>query len=314
MPSTALQPGDFTERRPRRASVRFAPSPTGLFHVGNLRTAWISRRFAWELDLDWVVRFEDIDRPRVVAGAMEQQTADLRELGLVADRVVLQSERAARHEALFRAAVEQGQVYPCTCSRREIAQDLARLASAPHGEQPLYNGRCRRTPARSGSASAARAWRFRNAADPAGTLDFIVGRTDGLGSGFAPSYHWACAIDDYDGAHVLLVRAVDLAQALPLQRAIHGWVAALEGTRRPCPAVFHTALVTDDRGHRLEKRTRGVTLGELAAAGVRAAEVAGRFHASFDPAFLHPFAPGDVWGEAPAAIRLLELGLAVPSR
>src|SRR6185312_17052083 len=97
-------------------SVRFAPSPTGKFHVGNLRTAWISHIFSRYLGQPWIVRFEDIDQPRVVAGALQWQLDDLRKLGMVPDRVLVQSERLARHEALFRDAVAAGQVYPCTCS------------------------------------------------------------------------------------------------------------------------------------------------------------------------------------------------------
>src|SRR5207237_1144609 len=84
---------------------------------------------------------EGVDCPRGVHGALEGQLADVRGLGLEPDRIVIQSERFPRHEALFRTAVEEGQVYPCTCSRREVQEELQAMASAPHGEPPIYTGR-----------------------------------------------------------------------------------------------------------------------------------------------------------------------------
>src|SRR6476659_5113424 len=94
-----------------RPSVRFAPSPTGTFHVGNLRTAWVSYRWSRVLRMPWVVRFEDIDGPRVVNGARERQLADMAALGLVPDEILVQSARHERHRALFLRAVADGSVY-----------------------------------------------------------------------------------------------------------------------------------------------------------------------------------------------------------
>jgi glutamyl/glutaminyl-tRNA synthetase len=99
---------------------------------------------------------------------------------------------------------------------------------------------------------------------------------------FAPSYHWACAIDDYDGRYRLLARAADLAAVAAGQREIQRWLAGQEG-RDPAasiPAIFHAALVTLDDGRRLEKRTRGATLDELARAGVGPEAVVSAFAAS----------------------------------
>jgi hypothetical protein len=86
--------------------VRFAPSPTGVFHVGNLRTAWISHQWSQKLKLPWVVRFEDIDQPRVIKGSQEKQLADMKSLGLVPDRVYLQSQNRKRHWNLFEKIVK----------------------------------------------------------------------------------------------------------------------------------------------------------------------------------------------------------------
>src|SRR4051794_2163446 len=99
--------------------VRFAPSPTGLFHIGNFRTAWVSYEWAKMLKLPWIVRFEDIDHPRVVPGAMEKQLEEMAYLGMRPDQTMIQSDFQPRHRYLFETARAQGVVYPCTCSRKE---------------------------------------------------------------------------------------------------------------------------------------------------------------------------------------------------
>jgi glutamyl-tRNA synthetase len=301
------------------SGVRFAPSPTGSFHVGNFRTAWISHHLARAYALPWVVRFEDIDVPRVVEGARERQLREMRELGLVPDELSLQSERAARHLSLFERAAREGRVYPCSCSRREIQEALAGVASAPHSAQPVYNGRCRPTerggPSPWGSGERERgfptiAWRFRG--DPAdGSQDFIVARTGARSEDFVPSYHWACAIDDRDGRYELLVRAWDLESVIDQHRAIHRLIDEWEGVV-PLPAVFHASLVVQDSGTRLEKRTRGVTLPELHGAGITSSQLSTTFERSF---VLPPRpAPGAISGERERTRTLVSLGLAISFR
>ncbi|MCM2322649.1 MAG: glutamate--tRNA ligase family protein [Oligoflexia bacterium] len=297
--------------------VRFAPSPTGRFHLGNLRTAWISHEWAKALGEPWVLRFEDIDRPRVLAGAQEAQLADMRALGLQGDQLVIQSAREERHWELLVRACREGRAYPCFCSRKEVLEALQAAGSAPHGAPPIYNGRCRDISRRPAHAHPTIAWRFTGEEDD-GSQDFIVARTS-LGAGsawpeampdrasFAPSYQWACAIDDHDGDYSLLVRAWDLEHAIPQQRAVHAWLSEVEGTRRAYPSVFHTSLVTNDDGSRLEKRTRGVTLSELEAAGIGPEELVRRFARSF-AVEVSAFAPGKIWGEAKRTLPLRELG------
>lgn len=300
--------------------VRFAPSPTGTFHVGNLRTAWISWLWSRHLGEPWVLRFEDIDQPRVRAGALESQLADMAALGLEGDFVLRQGDFHARHFELLSQALMTGQVYPCFCSRKEIQTALAGAASAPHGPVPTYSGSCRGRDARSGWPKVMPAWlgwRFRMD-DPSGTEDFIVARTvpvpdsDPLEldpNSFVPSYPWACAIDDADGNYRLLVRAWDLASSLPQQRAIQKWLASREGREPSYPQVFHTSLVTSEDGHRLEKRTVGVTLRELHAAGFDSMEILRRFERSFDRTHLN-FVEGNSsgLGEARHEVRLSEIG------
>ncbi len=290
------------------SGIRFAPSPTGRFHIGNLRTAWISEQFARASGEPWIVRFEDIDTPRVIVGACEAQLADMAVLGLVPDKIYLQSSRRNRHLGLFERAVAEGALYPCTCSRKDVQDALNGLASAPHGVIPIYTGHCRnRAPTAAGTGGVA--WRFRSTL-PSGAQDFIVARTKELQvneASFVPAYHWACAIDDFDGGYRLLVRAWDLATSIPLQREIHAWVARSEGVIREFPAIFHTALITANDGHRLEKRTAGVTIGELLAAGWTSERIRERFSASFRMPMDLP-ASAQISGEAARERTLADLG------
>jgi glutamyl-tRNA synthetase len=293
---------------PRTGGVRFAPSPTGRFHLGNLRTAWVSYQFARAWALPWAVRFEDIDRPRVLSGARERQLQDMAAFGMVPDVELTQSTFHARHLALFELARSTGAVYACTCSRRDVQMALAGLASAPHdGLAPVYSGACR---SRLGPAAATIAWRFKMPRED-GHDDFIVARTDSIddSASFTPAYHWACAIDDFDGAYDLIVRSADLAPALPLQRAIQGWIARAEGNPPVVTRAFHTSLVTQDDGHRLEKRTLGVTLPELYAAGWDEVKLWRAFEKSFDRTLLAEdvFGSQGVAGESMATLRLSDL-------
>lgn len=268
-------------------ATRFAPSPTGNFHLGNLRTAWISNFLARKWGLDWQLRFEDIDKPRVLPGAMESQLQDLAELGMYATQVLIQSQALARHKSLIEIAQEQAVVYPCFCSRREVQQDLAAAASAPHHRTPVYSGRCRNLkefpPRESGQSSEMVGWRFYSRHSGG---DFIVGRTLSVESfdTFTPSYHWACAIDDWDGKYELLVRAADLKGSAEPQREVQRWLRQLEGTSRALPMIFHAALIVQNDGHRLEKRTQGVTLRELKSQGWTVPRILEKFESSFAPA------------------------------
>lgn len=285
--------------------VRFAPSPTGAFHVGNLRTAWISWLWSRELGEPWVVRFEDIDSPRVKAGAREGQLSDLKALGMEPDELLLQTDRHERHEALFERAREERTLYPCYCSRKDLRSALDGASSAPHRPDVQYNGRCRDLQRVPEHNLPTLAWRFRGAA-ASGEEDFIVGRTDPQGGAFVSAYHWACAIDDADGSYALLVRARDLAPAARIQRTIQSWLSASEGRPLPPSAVFHCALVIANDGSRLEKRTEGVTLAELSRKH-SPQQLLTLFERSFD-IHRHRFERGKIFGEA-GVLTLSALGL-----
>lgn len=268
-------------------TVRFAPSPTGAFHIGNFRTAWISRWWAKKLNLPWVVRFEDIDKPRNVVGAGERQLDEMRLLGLVPDQIQVQSKNHARHREVFDAFLHEGWIYPCFCSRKDIRDAVDGLASAPHGRAPVYNGKCRSLDSYPKTTLPSVAWRLK-CDDESGENDFVIARTaphfrtDGSDIiDFVPSYSWACAIDDYDGCHDLLVRAWDLDHVTEGQRQIQSLISQREGKLFSFPSVFHAALVTRDDGGRLEKRTQSVTLPDLLKAGLSPAEIVVKFEMSF---------------------------------
>lgn len=292
--------------------VRFAPSPTGTFHLGNLRTAWVSYRLSRMLNEPWIVRFEDIDQPRVVDGAQNQQLSDLKRLKMIPDQVTVQSLNRARHVELFLKAKSEQIIYPCTCSRREVQMALSQMASAPNmgsSNAPIYNGQCRNHPIDLNrlEPTTAIAWRFRMS-DSSGMDDFIVGRTFAKTpvDSFEPSYHWACAIDDFDGDYRLIVRAIDLESALGPQRAIQTWLNLDEKRPVAFPAVFHTRIVTRDDGGRLEKRTQGVTLRELLERGIQPSELLQKFERSFSN-LTHSFEPGSVMQESSIPLRMHEL-------
>lgn len=314
--------------------VRFAPSPTGRFHVGNLRSAWIAHAWAKALGEPWVLRFEDIDAPRVVEGARDLQLRDMEALGLRADRIYWQSERRLRHWNAFARGVGEGKIYACYCSRAEVRRAIEGLASAPHGDPAVdlqsaqsdlcYSGHCRNAvPAFGRGGLRAVAWRFRVAEDSSGQRDFIVARSTATmdvaghpdACDFVPAYDWACGVDDHDGAYRLLVRAWDLGPVTARHRLIHSLLDAWNKTRTPFPAVFHTALVTQNDGHRLEKRTPGVTIEEAAQAGLSPDELARLLATSFDGELLRKGLPGEsaIFGETQRTLTLAELKFPAPS-
>lgn len=243
---------------------------------------------------------------------------------MVDELLLTQSLFHDRHWQLFVRAIEQGQVYPCDCSRREVQTAMAHMASAPHNDgYPPYSGHCRHLTDRAFKSTQSIAWRFKMP-DPSGCHDFIVGRTDpqiGLNgkpdpSSFTPSYHWACAVDDFDGRYELIVRSSDLKAALPLQRSIQAWLSELENLKsQRVPSVFHTALVTQNEGHRLEKRTAGVTWPELQENGMTAHELIALFEKSLDRTLMKSsLIPESVLEEAFQTISLEQLGVKLESR
>ena len=254
---------------------RFAPSPTGVLHLGNLRTAlasWLSARAAGGR---WIIRMEDVDGPRCRRDLGEAQLRDLEALGLTSDEPVLwQSGRRGAYRAVLEVLHEADRLYPCACTRK----DLLKLASAPHAEDGLrpYPGHCRNR-AWEGFDRALRlrlpegpvAWQDRllgsQEDDPAAlTGDPLLFRRDGC---FA--YHLAMVVDDGAQGVTEVVRGADLRSVTATQ------IRLQEALGLPRPAYAHLGLVAAPDGGRLGKRGGALGLTELAARGVGVPEVVG---------------------------------------
>jgi glutamyl-tRNA synthetase len=256
---------------------RFAPSPTGTLHLGNLRTALLAWLFARSQDARFLVRMEDLDTGRVRARHYDEQLADLGAIGLDWDGpVVRQSDRLDLYAAAVEALAAQGLVYECWCTRAEIRE----AASAPHGRLPegFYPGTCLRLteaeraarraegrpPALRVRADAATVtFEDRVAGEVSGAVDdFVVRRNDG-----AYAYNLAVVVDDAAQGIGEVVRGADLLDSTPRQL----WLGARLGL--PAPLHAHVPLMLGDDGARLAKRHGAVTLADRIALGETADDV-----------------------------------------
>ncbi|HEY8466190.1 MAG TPA: tRNA glutamyl-Q(34) synthetase GluQRS [Solirubrobacterales bacterium] len=282
------------------ADGRFAPSPTGELHLGNLRTALLAWLFARSQGARFLVRVEDLDEGRVRERYVTQQLEDLRAIGLDWDEPpVRQSERKQLYAEALERLERDGLTYPCFCSRREIRE----AASAQHGEDAelVYPGTCARlAPSearRRVEAGEQHALRLRaegavvTASDRlhgevTRTVDDIVlVRRDG-----AFAYNLAVVVDDAAQGIGEIVRGDDLLSSTPRQALLYD----LLGYERPTWA--HVPLVIGPDGQRLAKRHGAVTLRDLAAKGLSPAQVAARLARSLGLA--EP-------GEEPTPVELL---------
>lgn len=253
---------------------RFAPSPSGVMHFGNLRTAVAAYLFAKSSGREFLVRIEDIDTGRSRSDFAAQALEDLTALGLQSDeRVVYQSQRHELYQAALEQLVQKGLVYECYCSRA----DIAAAASAPHGKPGIYPGICRdlsdseRVEKRAALASQGRkpALRLRAPQGVEYTVhdsllgpltgllhDFVLRRTDGDWA-----YQLVVVVDDMNQGVDQIVRGADLASSAPVQ----AWLTETLGGR---PASYaHVPLVMNAQGQRLAKRDKSVTRPELNALG-----------------------------------------------
>ncbi len=260
---------------PGTADGRFAPSPTGPLHLGNLRTALLAWLFARSARGASYLRMEDLDAARVRPGAATGQLEDLHALGLDWDGPVLHQ---AHRLDLYRDAIGRleaaGLVYPCYCSRAEIRAAV----SAPHKSAPAYPGTCREL-SRAQRTERARggrppALRFR--ADSATVAfddallgrcaeivdDFVVRRGDG-----APAYNLAVVVDDAAQGVGQVVRGADLVETTPRQLVL------ARALGLPEPAFAHVPILHGPDGRRLAKRHGAVTLAERRERGESPAEV-----------------------------------------
>ena len=280
---------------------RFAPSPTGPLHLGSLVAAVGSYLLAKRRGGRWLMRMEDLDQPRVVPGMADDILRTLEQLGLHWDgEVVWQSRRDAHYHAALERLAALGLLYPCGCSRAEIA----RLASAPHGDNELpYPGSCR---SGLGASKLPRAFRVRvpdetitfrdgvvgaqcqNLATSCG--DFVVKRADGP---FA--YHLAVVVDDDAMGVTQVVRGADLLTSTPRQI----YLQRLLGFSQP--SYSHLPLVAGPGGGKLSKRDSAVSIArgvDLVQSGGRLVAAALRFLGQELPADLYAAPPVQVlaWG------------------
>ena len=246
---------------------RFAPSPSGRMHLGNLFTAllaWLSARADGG---EFVLRIEDLDPDRSRAEYAEAIRDDLRWLGLDWDREMpLQSTQTPVYAEQFERLRKRGLIYPCFCTRNEL-----HAASAPHASDGtlLYAGTCRNlTPAQIASQTRKPAWRIRvpeesisfrdgvfgavtqNLATACG--DFILRRSDGV-----YAYQLAVVCDDALGGITQVVRGCDLLPSTPRQI----WLGRELGFVQP--AYYHVPLLVAPDGRRLSKRERDLDMEHL---------------------------------------------------
>ncbi|WP_084478509.1 tRNA glutamyl-Q(34) synthetase GluQRS [Nocardia jejuensis] len=259
---------------------RFAPSPSGDLHLGNLRTALLAWLFARSTGRGFLMRIEDLDR--VKAGSAERQLEDLAAIGLNWDPpVVRQSERSPLYEAAIDRLTAAGLTYECFCTRKEIQQAV----TAPHGPMGAYPGTCRdltdteRAQRRTQGRPAALRLRagvtefeitdelhglYRGAVD-----DLVLRRGDGT-----PAYNLAVVVDDADQHIDQVVRGDDLLSSTPRQ----AYLATLLGVA--VPNYAHVPLVLNTAGQRLAKRDGAVTLRDRLALGETREDVVGLLAAS----------------------------------
>jgi len=277
---------------------RLAPSPTGILHLGHVATFWQAFLRAREHNGILFLRNEDLDPQRSKPEYVEAIIEDLAWLSIEwQPPMISQSERTDLYRAAFNQLLRQGNIYPCTCSRK----DLAHMMHAPHedgaappdpDDEPVYPGICRPTlgtpqpqaPFQPGVNYRLRvhdgtsiSFNDRNLGPQTFTAgkdfgDFLIWRralTHHTKDAGLPSYQLACVVDDADTQITEVVRGADLlkstARQILLQRALN----------LPTPDYFHTRLLTDEHGIRLAKRHDSLSIRTLRQQGLSPAQVLG---------------------------------------
>lgn len=286
---------ELTERaaavRNGAACGRYAPSPTGELHLGNLRTALVAWLQARVMGGVFVLRMEDLDAARNRAGCAERILRDLRRLGLDWDEGPDRSGPLGPYSQLprddiYRAAFDRlsaaGRIFPCFCSRKDIRE----AASAPHGAAIVYPGTCRLPGAAAWAPRQGRglapAWRFIVDEEPScfhdcleGMFhqhlgrevgDFVIKRRDEV---FA--YQLAVVVDDAVMGVTDVVRGADLVDSTPRQIALQGVLDL------PTPRYWHVPVLCNEQGERLSKRNGAASLDEYCAGGGSPESLIGRF-------------------------------------
>lgn len=298
---------------------RFAPSPTGPLHLGSLVAAVGSYLMVKSLGGRWLLRIEDLDTPRVLPGIADEMLRTLEILGFQWDgEVIFQSRRTKAYLEALAKLRERGCVYPCSCSRAEIA----RIGSAPHdGEEgPAYPGTCRDGLPRGKHERAVRVkvtdqeisftdnvmGEFRQVLSLT-CGDFVVKRADGP---FA--YHLAVVVDDAESGVTQVVRGADLLGSTPLQI----YLQMLLGY--PTPLYSHLPLVAGPDGGKLSKRDNALSISSCRKNGGELILAALKFLGQTPPAGLQKSSCREIlsWGCKhfdPALIPVVSAPLLIPS-
>ena len=273
---------------PSPTVTRFAPSPTGRLHLGHAHSALFAERTARDTGGRFLLRIEDIDQGRCRPEFDEAIREDLAWLGLSWEEP---ARRQSEHMADYQAALDRlsgmNLLYPCFCTRKQIAAELARAGQAPHGmEGPLYPGTCRgldeatrQRRVGAGESYALRldvaaakertgplAWQDRGRgqieAKPEIFGDVVLARKE-----MPTSYHLACSLDDHLQGVTLVTRGEDLFEATHIHRLLQALL------NLHTPDYHHHRLFTDESGRRFAKRDRAPTLAALRESGRSPEEV-----------------------------------------
>lgn len=290
---------------PDLGAGRYAPSPSGDLHLGNLRTAVLAWLFARVQDRRFLIRIEDLDE-RAQPGAAQRQLADLAALGIDwDDDPLVQSEHRARYAQVVAELTAAGRTFECFCSRKDILS----APTAPHAPPGAYPGTCRELSGvalekRRAAADRPPAIRLRSElteftihdrlhGEYTGAVDdFVLMRFDGT-----PAYNLVSVVDDAHQGVGQVVRGDDLLASTPRQ----AYLATLLG--HPIPQYAHVPLVLNPAGERLAKRDGAVTISQLAERGIGIAAVVAMIGRSLGladslPAMLDGFDPARIPREA----------------
>ena len=286
-----------------RVAGRFAPSPTGDLHVGNLRTALGAMLLARSGGRRFLLRVEDLDHVASSEDYETRQLDDLAQIGVRGDdEPVRQGDRLNRHLEVVAELRGRDLLYPCYCTRREIREEIEAAAAAPNGPAPpdAYPGTCRHLTREERSRLEREgrrpAWRLRAddeqisfvdgiAGERTGRVDdFVVVRADGV-----PAYQLAVVIDDADAGIDQVARGDDLIPSTWRQIRLHQLLGL------DSPEYWHLPLVVAADGRRLAKRDGAISLRQVVASGVAVEHVVAALLASLCSPPLEPFAgdPGE---------------------
>jgi len=283
---------------------RFAPSPTGDLHIGNLRTALVAALLAETSGREFIIRMEDLDLVTASPEFEDRQIEDLSSIGVrTTQEIVRQSERFELYREAIAQLTASGDAYPCYCSRREIRAEIEAAALAPHGNLPdgAYPGICRDLTASERAEREAEgrkpALRLRTSGETYVVNDLVAGRFEGgiddvvlARADGVPAYNLAVVVDDAAQGVDQVVRGDDLLSSTPRQMHLQRLLGL------PTPEYAHVPLVLGEMGSRLAKRDGAITLRELVERGETVSSIRDAIAESIgcQPAGNHPD-PFELW-------------------